>query len=98
MAQLTLRVEEALARRLKAVAGERGESVNAYASSVLAAAVDPDTAGTEVERLRERLARAGLVAASATRGRHPPEVELARARSAAGTGRELSDLVSEDRR
>ena len=99
MAQLTLRVDDELARRLKDVAAERHQSVNAYAGAVLAAVVDPSLAGDDVERLRERLARAGLlVPASDRERRRPSEAVLGRARSAAGRGEQLSDLVAEGRR
>jgi hypothetical protein len=99
MRQLTLRVGDRLAARLKAVAAERGESVNAYAAAVLTAAVDPDLADGELERLRERLARAGVLAPGvAASRRRPPDADVAQARAAAGSGRSLSSLVSEERR
>lgn len=99
MRQLTLRVDERLLVRLKDVAARRGQSVNAYAGAVLGAAVDPDLANSELERLRERLARAGLLAdAPASKVAVPSARELARAKAAAGRGRALSDLVSEGRR
>lgn len=99
MRQLTLRLEESLAERLKAVAASRGTSVNGYAAAVLGAAVDPDFAGDEASRLRERLSRAGLLEEQAPADAvGPSEEELARARAAAGRGRALSELVSEGRR
>jgi hypothetical protein len=98
MQQVTLRLTDELAARLKDVAAERGDSMNAYASAVLAAAVDPDLAGDEVARVRERLARAGLLAAAPRRaGRRPDDAAIRRARRAAGKGRRLSDLVGEGR-
>lgn len=100
MKQLTLRVDDDLADALKSVAAEHGESVNAYAQSVLRAAVDPAHAGSEIQRMRERLARAGLLA-RVKRGlesERPSEEELARARAEAGKGTPLSQLVSEGRR
>lgn len=98
MVQLTLRIEEELARRLKLVAAAQGRSVNAYAGAVLRAAVDPDLAGDESERVRERLARAGLLAdVTPIAGRGPDAKALERARRAAGRGRSLSELVSEGR-
>ena len=83
---------------MKRVAAESGRSVNAYASAVLAAAVDPAFAPGESERLRERLAQAGLLTASGAvepGGLDPAAVE--RARKRAGRGVPLSDLVTEDR-
>jgi len=98
MRQITLRIDDALAERLKGVAAQRGESVNAYAQAVLGAAVDPDLAGDETARLRERLARAGLLAEpTAATPRRPPTHDVARARAAAARGRSLSELVSSGR-
>lgn len=99
MAQLTLRVPDRLAAQLRARAGSREESVNHYATTVLAAAVDPDLATTEAERLRERLARAGLLAeAPPVRASQPSQEELETAREAAGAGTSLSQLIREGRR
>jgi hypothetical protein len=99
MPQLTLRVPAELVDRLKAVAAARGDSVNAYAAAVLGAAVDPDLAGDETERLRERLARAGLLADTGPprAGRRHSRREVARARKAAATRLSVSDLVREGR-
>ena len=98
MRQLTLRIDDELADHLKAVAGDRGESVNAYAGAVLRAAVDPDLAGEADARLRERLARSGLLAQPGTGDRSRPDPEaVRRARARAGRGRSLAELVSEDR-
>lgn len=97
MAQLTLRIDDGLARRLKDVAAEHGRSVNAYASSVLSAAVDPDLAGDDAQRVRERLARAGLLAEPGRAVEPPPREAVAAASRRAGRGRPLSDLVGEGR-
>jgi predicted transcriptional regulator len=97
-AQLTLRVDERLARHLKQVAAERGLSVNAFAEQALAAAVDPDAAGSEIERHRERLARAGLLLTPQPVDFEPPsdeEVEAARREFA--KGKPLSEYVVEER-
>lgn len=97
MAQLSLRIEDALARRLKDVAADHGRSVNAYVSSVLSAAVDPELAGDEAQRVRERLARAGLLGEPGAVVARPPEDAIAAARQRAGRGRPVSDVVSEGR-
>ena len=100
MIQLTLRLPEELAARLKEAARAQGSSLNRYASAVLAAAVDPDLAGDEATRVRERLGRAGLLAPrpeTGRRARRPDRAAVARARAAAGHGRPLADLVGEDR-
>ena len=97
--QLTLRVPDELAVALKARATERDESVNRYASAVLAAAVDPELAGSAAEVLRERLGRAGLLAQGPpSRAPRPTEAELDSARAAAGRGTPLAKLVGEARR
>lgn len=100
MPQLTLRIDERLAADLKRHAAAAGRSVNAWASQVLLAAVDPDLATTEARRTRERLARAGLLVTPPPRPavRRPDATRIARARRAAGRGRSLSSLVLEDRR
>ncbi len=100
MPQITLRVEERLAKDMKAYASKAGRSVNAWVVSVLRAAVDPDLADSETERTRARLARAGLLVAPQARpGLTRPDVRrLARARRAAGKGTRLSDLVVAGRR
>lgn len=99
MQQLTLRVQSELADRLKQVAGSRGQSVNSYVQDVLSAAVDPELAGDAAERVRERLARAGLLETDLEPSRpHPLPERLEKARTAAGRGAKLSDLIEEGRR
>lgn len=99
MAQMTLRIPDELLDRLKQASGAQGRSLNSWASAVLAAAVDPEYADDETERIRERLARAGLLLLDTgdQRRRRADAGAVARARAAAGRGRSLSDLVSEDR-
>ena len=98
MKQLTLRVPDDLAADLTRVAAERGQSLNAFATLVLRALVDPDAAGDEVERMRERLRRAGVLAAPTRVASRPDAEAVAAARRRAGRGTPLSDIVSEDRR
>jgi plasmid stability protein len=98
MKQLTLRVPDDLAADLTAVAAEHGQSVNAFATVALRAAVDPDAAGDEVERMRERLRRAGLELYTPTRAAVAPDPEaVAAARAALASGQMVSDIVSEQR-
>jgi hypothetical protein len=98
-AQLTLRIDPRLAQYLKQVAAERGMSVNAFAERTLAAAVDPDTAGDEWERARERLARAGLLGTPMPVDYEPPSREAVEAAGRrAARGKPLSDYVIEQRR
>ena len=98
MAQLTIRLSDAQADRVRRHAATAGRSVNEFVTAVLAAATDPDLAGTEAERTRERLARSGILADLPRRdGRRPAaaEVEAARRRAARGTA--LSHIVSDGR-
>lgn len=99
MTQVTLRIDDQLNRELKAAAAARGTSFNAWATAVLRAAVDPDLADDEAERLRARLRRSGLLEESSPPpGLNRPAADaVERARRSAGRGRLLSDLVSEDR-
>lgn len=99
MRQVTLRLPDELADRLKQAARAQERSVNGYATAVLAAAVERELACDEASRVRERLARAGLLAPTSgtARGR-PSNAAVARARKRAGQGRTLSELVSEVRR
>jgi plasmid stability protein len=98
MRQVTLRLPDELAARLRETAAEGGRSVNSYATAVLSAAVDPELAGDEATRLRERLARAGLLAPAGSSRTHPDPQRVRRARKRAGAGKPMSELVSEARR
>ena len=96
--QLTLRIPDDLHRRLKAEAAERGTSVNLYAQAVLAASIDPETATSEIQRMRERMRRAGLLADSI----EPPEkvpgdAELIAALDGPAVARSLVLAIIEDR-
>lgn len=96
---MTLRVSDELLEQVRRRAGAEGRSMNDYVTRILEAAVNPDVADTEVQQIRERLARAGVLAEEdPARGRRPDRTELARARAEAGQGTPLSDLVSENRR
>lgn len=99
MRQLTLRVPQELAERLKVAASDHEDSVNGYAVKVLSAAVDPDLAGDEITGLKERLSQAGLLLTpKRLPTKRPSARALSRARAAAGVGRPLSDFISEGRR
>ncbi len=99
MRQLTLRVPEVLAERLKVAASDHEDSVNGYAVKVLSAAVNPDLAADEITGLRERLTQAGLLLTPERMSTQPPSPEaLGHARAVAGHGRPLSDFVTEGRR
>lgn len=98
MDQVTLRLDDALARELRAEARRRGMSLNAFASAALGAAVDPDNAEDEVQRLRERLRRAGLLAdvTPVEQQVTHDELDAARSKLAARPG-EYSGAVTADR-
>lgn len=97
MAQLSVRISDDLAERVRVVAATSGRSVNAYVTAVLDAATDPDTAEDTRQRTRERLARAGLLVEVEPGPEPPPEAEVSEARRAAGRGKPLSEIVSEQR-
>jgi predicted HicB family RNase H-like nuclease len=98
MTQWTIRVPEKLAGQVRATAEAAGRSVNGWVTSVLSAAVDPDLAGDEAQRVRERLRQAGLLYEPPRRRiRRPSPEEIAEARRAAARGKSLSEYVSEDR-
>lgn len=98
MAQMTIRVPDELLERVRRAAEDTDQSMNEYVATTLRARVDPDLAGTEVDRIRERLAHADLLAEGGpSHARHPDPDALARARAAAGRGTSGSDLVSEGR-
>ncbi len=97
MAQLTVRTTDELVERVRTAAGRLGRSRNEYVVAVLDAATDPDLAGDDVERIRERLARAGLLASTGDTRRRPDADAVAAARTAAGRGTRLSDIVTSDR-
>lgn len=99
MAQLTIRVSEELVAQLKEASAASGRSLNGWVAAVLSAAVDPETATDEAERVRERLARAGILATfePGPARRRPDADALARARAAAGRGRPVAEFVSEGR-
>lgn len=99
MAQVTWRTPDELLERVRLAATSSGRSVNEWMTQVLDAATDPELSGSEAERVRDRLARAGLLAkASAGPVTRPDPLALDEARQAAGQGTSLSDLVIDARR
>lgn len=106
-AQITIRADEALVERVRAMARRAGRSMNEQVVRILDAATNPDLAD-DGTRIRERLAAAGLLAdveppssgSSAPAGapREPASRDrLAEARARAGTGTTLADIVSSSR-
>lgn len=99
VAQMTWRTTDELLERVRQQAAAQDRSLNEWVTLVLDAATDPDLAGSEAARVRERLAQAGLRAATAgAPRRRPSEARVRKARAAAGQGTPLSDVVSSGRR
>lgn len=98
MAQVTWRAPDELVERLKHAAATDGRSLNDYLTRLASAATDPALADTDLDRLRERLDRAGLLAPGGARRRRPDATAVAAARRRAGKGTPVSDLVASDRR
>ncbi len=97
MGQITARAGNEIVQRVKEAAASQGRSMNDYVTAVLDAATNPDLAGDEASRVRERLARAGLLTPSALRRQRPPARAVAAARIAAGRATSLAELVGQDR-
>lgn len=101
---MTWRTSEELLERVRSQAERHGRSLNDWVSTVMAAASDPSYAGDDADRVRERLAQAGLLEATEAPpagqppARRPASRRLAAARAAAGRGTPLSELVSDARR
>jgi hypothetical protein len=98
MAQVSWRASDEIVERAKRAARRADRSLNEYLTLVVSAATDPSTAGSELEQIRERLERAGLLEAPSGRKVHrptPDAVAAAGARAARGTP--LDELVSSGR-
>lgn len=98
MTQVTWRAPDEVVERVRQAADRESLSLNEYLTRLVRAATDPELAGSDVERLRERLERAGLLVRPAAPRRRPDPESVARARRAAGRGTPLSELVVEERR
>lgn len=98
MAQITIRASEILAARVRLAAAAAGRSMNEYVLLVLDAATDANLAGSDAERIRQRLAQAGLLAQPPVdQSERPSDEQLVDAGRRAASGRSLSDLVHEGR-
>jgi hypothetical protein len=99
MQQISWRAPDDLVGRVRHAAAQSGSSVNAWITRVLDAATDPEMSGSEADRVRERLARAGLLAepSGLTPTERPDPAAVAKARAKAGKGTPLSQLVIEGR-
>lgn len=98
MPQITIRADVELVQRVKESASGLGRSMNEYVTAVLDAATNPDLAGTEADRTRERLSRAGLLIVPVPRsGKRPTARAVAQAGRRAAAGRAVADFVSDGR-
>ncbi len=96
--QLTIRADEELVERVKRTAAAEGRSMNEWANLVFRAATDPDASGSDIDRIRERLRNAGLLADHLPLPGQAPDPELVRAAGRrAGRGKPLSEYVTEGR-
>jgi hypothetical protein len=95
--QMTWRASDQLLDRVRQYARRHGRSLNDYVTAVLDAATSPDLASDEAERLRERLAAAGLLVPPGPPTVRPDPDEVERARAKAGLGTPLSEIVDRDR-
>jgi hypothetical protein len=98
MTQVTWRAPDHVVEHARLAAAREGRSLNEYITRVIQAATDPALAGSDVERLQERLARAGLLVPEDPLRRQRPDPKVVEeARREAGRGTPLSDLVVEGR-
>ena len=95
---LTIRIPDDVAEDVTQIAAERGVSVNRLTLDLYRALIDPDTAVSPRDSLRERLKRAGLVVVGADpSARRPDGDALTRGQRALAAGAPLSDYVSDQR-
>lgn len=99
MASVTLRLDDETWAAVKDAAAREGQSANAYVTDVLTAVTDPRSARDELQRIRERLRRAGLLEEPPATTKRRPDAEAVRAaRRRAGRGTPLSEILEQDRR
>lgn len=101
MGQITVRTADELVERVRDAATVAGRSMNEYVAFVLDAATNADLAGSDAERVRERLRRADLLVPSedwpTVRRSRTDADRVRQAGERAAAGRLLSDLVRESR-
>lgn len=97
MTQVTWRAPEELVAAMREAAKRQGRSLNDFITQLARAATEPTWPEDDAERLRERLARAGLLVAAGPPRERPHADRVARARAAAGRGKPLSELVNDER-
>jgi hypothetical protein len=98
MAQVTWRTPDDLLDRVRHAAASSGRSVNEWITRVLDAATDPELSGSELDRVRERLSRAGLLEEPGDRQVTRPDPALvAEASAKASRGTPLSKIIAQQR-
>jgi len=97
MSQVTWRASDELVERVRRMAASQGRSLNDFLTRLAEAAVDPELAGDDAQRLRERLARAGLIVAPGAKRRRPDREVISSAGRRAGEGTPVSELVKQER-
>lgn len=97
MQQITWRAEDDLVERVRSAASASGRSINEFVTRILDATTDPDLAGTEDQRVRERLARAGLLAIPRGSVTRPDPDAVAAAGRRAAVGTPVSEILLADR-
>ncbi|MGH3448067.1 MAG: hypothetical protein ACRDQA_12650 [Nocardioidaceae bacterium] len=97
MTQVTWRAPDQLVDRVRVAARQQGRSVNEFVTRVLDAATDPDLTDDASQQVRERLARAGLLAQPGPPVSRPDPEAAATARRMAGRGTPLAELVGHGR-
>lgn len=97
MTQITFQVSDEERARLEEAASADGKSLDAWITEVTLRAAE-QSARAEAERMRQRLAEAGLLwEAPRRRLPRPDRAAVERARKVAGKGKPLSDYVIEGR-
>lgn len=97
MQQITWRATDELVERVRTAAGTSGRSINEFVTRVMDATTDPELAGTDAQRVRERLARAGLLSTPQGQVARPDPDAVSAAGRRAAVGRPVSELLLSDR-
>lgn len=98
MRQVTWRAADDVVDAVQRAAQHAGRSANDWITLVLRAATDPELAGADVLRVRERLRAAGILEDPGAPALDEPDVDaVAAARRRAGRGRPLADFVADGR-
>jgi hypothetical protein len=96
MGHVTWRASPELLDRVRRAAAAEQRSVNEYLTRLAEAATNPELAGDDIARIRERLARAGLLAPPGQpRSERPDPAAVAKARREAGQHTPLSDFATD---